>query len=47
MKVRRLEVENFHLQQHIIELQQKEDDTKKRHKLEITVDKRTLSNNIE
>ena len=44
-KIRCLEVENCHLQQRISELQQKEEDTKKMHKLVITAIKSTLSNN--
>ena len=44
-KVRCLEADNYCLQQHISNLQQKYDDTKKTHRLEIIVLESTLSNN--
>ena len=46
-KVRCQEVENCRLQQQIEELQQKEEDSKKEHKLEITKVYNTLTSNIE
>ena len=46
-KVRCQEVENFHLQQHIEELQQKEDGSKKEHKLKIRKVNNTLIRNTE
>ena len=44
-KVRCQEAENWHLQQQIEELQQKEEDSKKTHKLEITKVYSTLTSN--
>ena len=46
-KVKCQEVENFHLQQKIEELQQKEGDSKKSHKLEITKFNNTLTSSTE
>ena len=46
-KVKCQEVENCHLQQQIEELQQKEDDSKKAHKFEITKVNNTLTSNTE
>ena len=46
-KVRCQEAENCHLQQQIEEIKQKEDDSKKSHKLEITKVNNTLTSNTE
>ena len=46
-KVKYQEAESFHLQHQIEELQQKEDDSKKVHKLEITKVNNTLTSNTE
>ena len=47
IKIRCLEADNFHLHQQISELQPKRNDTKKTHKLDITIVKSVLSNNFE